>query len=99
VQLCAQALCLEEMFDRPVPEGALFYGQTKKRLTVHFDADLRALTMRIAGEVRAMLTANCTPPPRAMPACKRCSLADQCRPKRLEKPPAVQRWLIGQVAD
>lgn len=99
VQLCAQALCLEEMFDRPVPEGALFYAQTKKRLRVRFDADLRALTMRVTGEVRAMLAANRTPPPRAMPACKRCSLADQCRPKRLEQPPAIRRWLIGQVTD
>lgn len=99
VQLCAQALCLEEMFRRPVPEGALFYGQTKKRLTVPFDTELRAPTIRTAQEVRAMLTANHTPPPRAMPGCKRCSLADQCRPKRLERPPTIRRWLIGQLAD
>lgn len=99
VQLCAQALCLDEMFDRPVVEGALFYAQTKKRLTVSFDAELRALTLRIAGGVRAMLAANHTPAPLAMPGCKRCSLAAQCRPDRLEKPPAIRRWLIGQLAD
>jgi CRISPR-associated exonuclease Cas4 len=99
VQLCAQALCLEEMFGQPVPEGALFYGQTKKRLVVALDAELRALTMRIVADVRAMIAANHTPAPRAMPGCKHCSLADRCRPKRLEKPPAIQRWLAGQLAD
>jgi len=99
VQLCAQALCLEEMFGQPVMEGALFYAQTKKRQIVAFDAELRALTIRIAGEVRAMVAGSRTPPPRATPGCKRCSLADQCRPKRLEKPPAIQRWLAWQLAD
>jgi CRISPR-associated exonuclease Cas4 len=99
VQLCAQALCLEEMFGTPVSEGALFYAQTRKRLIVAFDQTLRDLATHIAGEVRAMLTENRTPPPRAMPGCKRCSLADQCRPKRLEKPPSVQRWLAAQLAE
>lgn len=99
VQLCAQALCLEEMFGHPIAEGALFYAQTKKRMIVAFDAELRALTMRIATEVQAMIAENRTPAPRAMPGCKRCSLAEQCRPKRLEKPPAVQCWLAGQLAD
>jgi len=99
VQLCAQALCLEEMFSQPVPEGALFYAQTRKRVVVAIDPELRALTLRIASEVRAMIADNFTPPPRAVPACKRCSIADQCRPKRLERPPAVQHWLSRQLAD
>jgi CRISPR-associated exonuclease Cas4 len=99
VQLCAQALCLEEMFGHPIAEGALFYAQTRKRLTVILDAELRNLTVRIAAEVRAMIAENRTPPPHAMPGCKRCSVADQCRPKRLEKPPSVNRWLVGQLAD
>jgi CRISPR-associated exonuclease Cas4 len=99
VQLCAQALCLEEMFGRPVPEGALFYARTKKRLTIAFDPALRALAAEIAAAVRAMIAERRTPPPHAMPGCKRCSLADRCRPQRLEKPPAVQRWLAGQLAD
>jgi CRISPR-associated exonuclease Cas4 len=99
VQICAQALCLEEMFGRPVPEGALYYGQTRKRTVVAFDPELRALTARVATDVRSMIAESCTPLPRAMPACKHCSLADQCRPKRLEAPPAVRRWLAGQVSD
>ena len=99
VQLCAQALCLEEMFGLPVPEGALFYGQTKKRMTVALDAGLRALTAQVAADTRAMLHSGTTPAPRAMPGCKHCSLAAQCSPKRLEKPPAIQRWLTAQLAD
>lgn len=98
VQLCAQALCLEEMFACPVPEGALFYAQTKKRQRVAFDAELRALTIRIAAETRAMIAEVRTPPPRVTPACRRCSLADQCQPKRLEKPVSIQRWLSAQIA-
>ncbi|HWK35211.1 CRISPR-associated protein Cas4 [Sphingomonas sp.] len=99
VQLCAQALCLEEMFGQSVPEGALFYAQTRKRVAVGFDSTLRALTVEIAAQVRAMIAESRTPPPHAMPACKHCSLADHCRPKRLERPPSVQRWLAGQLAD
>lgn len=99
VQLCAQALCLEEMFGQPVDEGALYYARTRKRVAITFDPDLRALTMKIAAEVRAMIAESRTPPPRATPACKRCSLVDHCRPGRLESPPSVQRWLAGQLSD
>lgn len=99
VQLCAQALCLEEMFGCAVPEGALFYAQTRKRTRIGFDADLRELTQRLAAETRAMIAQARTPPPRATPACRRCSLAEECQPKRLQKPPAIQRWLSRQIAD
>jgi CRISPR-associated exonuclease Cas4 len=98
VQLCAQALCLEEMFGHPVPEGALFYGQTRKRQPVPFDAGLRELTTRTAIETRAMLAAGRTPAPHAMSACRHCSLAEVCRPQKLEKPPSVRRWLDRQLA-
>ncbi|MCW5759921.1 MAG: CRISPR-associated protein Cas4, partial [Phenylobacterium sp.] len=52
VQLCAQAICLEEAFDAPVPEGALFYGEKRRRTLVAFDPELRALTHRVAAEAR-----------------------------------------------
>lgn len=50
VQLCAHGLCLEEMTGTPVPEGALFYAQTKRRVVVPFDAELRALTKAVFAE-------------------------------------------------
>jgi CRISPR-associated exonuclease Cas4 len=99
VQLCAQAICLEEMCGVAVPEGALFYGVTRRRLNVTFDAELRALTARVAGEAQANIAALRTPPPVRTPACGRCSLVDLCQPDRLEKSPKVARWLAAQLAD
>ncbi|PWR18279.1 CRISPR-associated protein Cas4 [Zavarzinia compransoris] len=99
VQLCAQALCLEEMFGTTIPEGALFYGQTKKHQRIVFDAELRRLTKDVAAETRAMIAGALTPQPRAMPACRHCSLFSHCQPERLEKPPVIRRWLAGQLAD
>lgn len=97
VRLCAQALCLEEMLGVPVPEGALFYGVTRKRQQVQFDAALRDLTAKVAADVRTMIAARHTPPPVYKPGCKKCSLMDSCRPQRLEKPPGVARWLARQI--
>lgn len=97
VQLCAQAICLEEMSGQPVPEGALFYGATRRRVAVPFDAELRALTARVAQEARDNIAALRTPPPVHGPACKRCSLLDLCQPARLEKPPGVADWLAAQL--
>jgi len=99
VQLCAQAICLEEMFGGEVPEGALFYGMTRRRLTVAFDAALRGLTADTAAAARANIAAGRTPPPVRMPACRRCSLEILCQPARLEKPPQIARWLAAQIAD
>lgn len=99
VQLCAQAICLEEAFGVPVPEGALFYGETRRRAAIVFGAELRALTARVAAEARAALLAGITPAPVKTPACRRCSLHALCRPERLEKPPAVGGWLARTLAD
>jgi CRISPR-associated exonuclease Cas4 len=86
------------MFGVEVPQGALFYGQTRRRQPVAFDQELRDLTARVAAETRAMIAEAHTPPPRAIPACDRCSLEARCSPARLEKPPAIRRWLAAQVA-
>ncbi len=82
VQLCAQALCLEEMTGRPVPEGALYYATTKRRVTVPFDAALRALTEDTIAHLREVFVSQSTPPAvyRAE-RCRACSLAELCRPK------------------
>jgi CRISPR-associated exonuclease Cas4 len=82
VQLCAQGLCLEEMTGRPVPQGALFYAETKRRLVVPFDAELRRLTEETAVQFGALLATGRTPPAvyRA-DRCRSCSLVELCRPK------------------
>ncbi|MFN3500500.1 MAG: CRISPR-associated protein Cas4, partial [Pannonibacter indicus] len=97
VQLCAQALCLEEMTGRPVPAGALFYAEPKRRLEVPFDADLRELTERTVADLAAVFASSRTPPPvyRA-DRCRACSLSDLCRPKQVARP--VLAWRQRQIA-
>lgn len=99
VQLCAQAICLEEMHGVLVSEGALFYGVTRRRLNVIFDEELRALTADVAAQARAMIAQDRTPAPVKAPRCKSCSLLELCQPERLEKPPQVARWLAAQLKD
>lgn len=90
-QLCAQALCLEEMTGRSVPEGALFYAQTKRRVTVPFDPDLRALTQGAIADLAAVLASRITPPPTPHKSrCRACSLLDLCRPDTVARP--VRQW-------
>ena len=82
VQLCAQGLCLEEMFGCAVPEGALFYAETKRRVAVPFDAVLRALTEATAARLRDLFATRLTPPAEYQTRkCGACSLIEQCRPK------------------
>lgn len=97
VQLCAQAICLEEAFGAPVPQGALYYGEKRRRTAVVFDDELRALTARVAAEARDALLNGVTPAPVKTPACRRCSLHDLCQPERLETPPTVGRWLARRL--
>ncbi|MGN0009525.1 MAG: CRISPR-associated protein Cas4 [Desulfovibrionaceae bacterium] len=81
VQLCAQAFCLEEMLGMPIEEGALFYGATRRRHEVRFDAALRQRTEEVATAVRAMLASGKTPRPRVLPWCMSCSLREWCLPE------------------
>jgi CRISPR-associated exonuclease Cas4 len=80
VQLCAQALCLEEMLDLEVPVGALFYGKRRRRTEVRFDAELRARTEAAVRRLRQILESRETPPPVADERCKSCSLRPVCLP-------------------
>lgn len=98
VQLCAQALCLEEMLARPVLEGALFYGRSRRRRVVAFDSDLRALTERVAADIRALLGGGRTPPPEYEAVkCEACSLKDLCQPRKPRGSGVVGRWLTSAV--
>lgn len=82
VQLCAQGLCLEEMTARAVPSGALFYAETRRRLVVPFDDDLRELTEDTAAALRNLFASGRTPPADYRAAkCRACSLLDLCQPK------------------
>ena len=100
IQLCAQALCLEEMLEVAVPEGALFYGKTRRRKEVVFDAELRALTREAAREVRALLDERRVPEAELGPKCERCSLFAVCRPDASRSAGAyVHRRVAALLAD
>jgi CRISPR-associated exonuclease Cas4 len=91
VQLCAQALCLEEMTGQTVLEGALFYAETKRRVCVAFDDELRQLTCTTINQLREVFITLKTPPATyRADRCRACSLYDLCRPKDTVKP--VKTW-------
>lgn len=80
VQLCAQAICLEEMLAVAVPEGALFYGSIQRRHDVSFSHDLRSATEAAAARLQELLRGGVTPRAEQQPKCRSCSLLDLCRP-------------------
>lgn len=100
VQLCAQALCLEEMFNCSITEGSLFYGETKRREAVFFDAELRALTVKAISDAKTILASRRTPVAIYEPRkCDHCSLHEICRPKSLTNPCSAAAWLAEIVEE
>jgi len=98
VQLCAQTLCLEEMFSCRITEGALFYGEPRRRHAVLFDESLRARTEMLAARMHELYRAGITPVAVYQPKCEGCSLIGRCMPRMLAKPPGVARYLARALA-
>ncbi|MCE5333412.1 MAG: CRISPR-associated protein Cas4 [Desulfobacteraceae bacterium] len=98
VQLCAQAICLEEMHETAVPEGALFYGKTRRRTIVAFDRELRDLTEQTAVHARNLIASGVTPPPAYAKRCESCSLVGTCLPKKIGRKSSVKRYLKNMTA-
>jgi CRISPR-associated exonuclease Cas4 len=98
VQLCAQALCLEEMFDVSIPGGALFYGQTRRRREVSFDGALRQLTERTAAQLHALIAAGMTQRAAREPKCENCSLLSVCLPDTLDAARTAGAYFEGALA-
>lgn len=80
LQLCAQAMCLEEMFGVEVTQGAIYHYSSKRRRERAFDSGLRSLTEETIIAVRKLLVELHVPPPVADARCKKCSLYDACMP-------------------
>jgi len=99
-QLCAQAICLEEMLAVDIPEGYLFYKRTQRRQHVVFTNDLRALVRKAAAEMHAYFRRGYTPKVKPTKACRSCSLADICLPdlqnRRLTATAYIQHHLEGE---
>jgi len=81
VQLCAQALCLEEMLDTDIPGGAVFHSDSKRRREVPFTPELRALTQQTITALQELAAGSTVPPAVFKPACEHCSLFDLCLPR------------------
>ena len=80
IQLCAQAMCLEEMFQTEIPEGAIYYITSHRRYVVPFTAELRALVRETIRKIDAFRRSFSVPPAELGAKCKACSLREHCLP-------------------
>lgn len=99
IQLCAQALCLEEMMGVAVPAGAIFFGKPHRRLKVLFDSSIRKRTEQAAHRMHELIRSNQTPPARYERKCKSCSLFDICMPRVTEGSKSVSKYLTRMLGD
>lgn len=96
-QLCAQALCLEEMLSTQIPRGYLYYGQTRHREEVEFTPQLRTLVQEMSAEMHNYFSRGYTPKVKTHKGCRSCSLADICLPVLNEKVVAASRYIKQQI--
>ncbi len=98
LQLCAQAMCLEEMLCCEIPSGALYFGQTRRRLPVEFTAQLRQQVRTCLQEMHELYQRGHTPKGKLTKSCNACSLKELCLPKLMRKR-SVQSYLQKQMED
>jgi CRISPR-associated exonuclease Cas4 len=99
VQLCAQALCLEEMLHVAIDAGAIFYGLPRRRLEVVFDESLREETQRIATLMHELYQIGKTPTAAYEKKCRNCSLLELCKPRVTASPAKSRRYLDNELAE
>ncbi len=99
IQLCAQALCFEEMFLTEVPEGAVYDGSKRRRQAVIFDGELRGLVEGLAARMHRLFKEGKTPAPVLKKACESCSLVERCQPRALSRTMTVAAYLRRAFAD
>lgn len=98
VQLCAQAICLEEMLGSTVSSGYLYYGANRRRTFIDFEAVLRQLVQETAGTLHAMIGSRVTPRAEyASRRCDACSLIELCQPKAMRLKRGVQSWFSTAI--
>jgi CRISPR-associated exonuclease Cas4 len=97
VQLCAQAMCLEEMFGASIASGALFYGESRRRCSVVFSDGLRGLTERLSLRMHGLFENGLTPAAVYQPKCEKCSLKFRCMPAIGRKQAGVARYVSSAL--
>lgn len=96
LQICAQAVCLEEMFQTDIPEGCLYYGENRRRSRVAFTAGLREEVKRLTKEMHELFQKGYTPNVKPAKQCKACSLENLCVP-RLQKAMSVREYIKRSI--
>jgi CRISPR-associated exonuclease Cas4 len=96
-QLCAQAMCLEEMLSVSIPKGYLYYGETRHRVEIEFTAELRTLVKDMSDEMHNYFSRGYTPRVKPFKGCRSCSLADVCLPVLQGKVIAASKYIQQQV--
>ena len=98
VQLCAQAMCLEEMLGVSIDDGCLFYGENRRRTVVEFSPDLRQLVAETSAALHAMIDSRTTPLAEyEARRCDACSLIDLCQPKAMRFKRGAQSWFESHL--
>jgi CRISPR-associated exonuclease Cas4 len=97
VQLCAQALCLEEMLATAVTRGAIFYGNPRRRQEVVFTPEMRARTEELAATMHRLYRKRETPAAQPGLYCDSCSLVHVCLPRATARPESAARWVERQM--
>lgn len=97
VQLCAQALCLEEMLNARIPEGALFLGEKQHRSAVTFTDALRSETEAVCLALQKLFAEGATPPAAYSKRCSSCSLFEACLPKSAGAGKSARAWLAREL--
>lgn len=98
LQLCAQAMCLEEMLCCDIPEAALFYGEIRRREVIDLDESLRGRVRRHLEEMHELYRRSHTPKAKPGKSCNACSLKELCLPK-LVKRRSAQEYLFRSMED
>jgi CRISPR-associated exonuclease Cas4 len=99
VQLCAQAVCLEEMLDVIIENGDIFYGQIRRRTIVDFNGDLRDKVHHAAKDMHRHFEANLIPLAKKEKKCRACSLIDACNPELLTLKGSVAEYIHRELDD
>ncbi len=97
-QLCAQAICLEEMFCCDVKKGALYYGETRRRQEIEFSEEIRSLVRNALKEMHELYKRGYTPKVKPKKGCKSCSLQEICLPDLL-KNRSVEKYLREELQE
>lgn len=99
VQLCAQAMCIEEMFKVRIESADFYYNEIRRRVHLNLDDSLRSLVISLANEMHQIFVEGITPPAEKSKKCSSCSLENVCMPKITDRKISVAGYVKRHVRD